>query len=241
MPQRVGHDRAGCAPPAGGVDPLLPREAREVGHDQEVAAVPHPIDDPQLVVEPVADLIGQAWAVSVHQPALALLAQPGAGGLALGHREMRQAELVELQLQVHLLGHAHGVVHGLAQLPAEEAAHLGRRLQEELVGLELQPARRVDVGGGPDAEQQVVRVVLLRHRVVRVIGGQQRDLHVARQLHQLRMQAVLLRDAVVLHLDVEVLRTQDGPIVVGGLPGCPLVAFSQAPEHFPAEAGGLCR
>jgi hypothetical protein len=42
---------------------------------------------------------------------------------------------------------------------------------------------------------------------------------------------------VVLHLDEEVLRTQDGPIVVRRLPGCLLVAFTQPLEHFPAQAG----
>ncbi len=57
-PERVGHDRPRRAPPAGGHDPPLPGEADEVGHDQEVGRVPHPIDDPELVVEPVADLIG---------------------------------------------------------------------------------------------------------------------------------------------------------------------------------------
>ena len=57
--ERVGDDRARRAPAAGGHDPLLPGEADEVGHDQEVGGVPHPVDDPELVVEPVADLIGK--------------------------------------------------------------------------------------------------------------------------------------------------------------------------------------
>ena len=50
--QRVGHDAPRRRSPAGGHDPLLPREAGEVGHDQEVAGVPHPVDDPQLVLQP---------------------------------------------------------------------------------------------------------------------------------------------------------------------------------------------
>ena len=71
-----------------------------------------------------------------------------------------------------------------------------------------------------------MRLVLVRHGVVGVVGRQQRDVHAARQLHQLRVQPALLRHAVVLDLDEEVAVAQDGPIVVGGLTGCPLVPFA---------------
>ncbi len=56
--ERVGHDAARRRSPAGGEDPLLAGEAGEVGHDQEVARVPHPVDHAQLVLEAVADLAG---------------------------------------------------------------------------------------------------------------------------------------------------------------------------------------
>ncbi len=48
------------------------------------------------------------------------------GRLAIGHREVRQPQLVELELQVDHLGHAQRVVHGVGQLAVEQAAHLGR-------------------------------------------------------------------------------------------------------------------
>ena len=57
--ERVRHDGSRRAAAAGRHDPPLPGEADEIGHDQEVRAVTHPIDDPELVVEPVADLIGK--------------------------------------------------------------------------------------------------------------------------------------------------------------------------------------
>ena len=62
--QRVGHDAPRRRSPAGRHDPLLPGEAREVGHDQEVAGVPHPLDDAQLVLEPLPHDLAGVRAVS---------------------------------------------------------------------------------------------------------------------------------------------------------------------------------
>ena len=152
---------------------------------------------------------------------------------------MREPELVELELEVDHLGHQQRVVHGVRQLAAEEATHLLRRLQVELVRLEPQPAGRVEVRARPDAQQQVVRLVLLRHGVVGVVGGQHRDPHAPRQLDELRVEARLLGHAVVLDLDEEVVLAEDGPILVGRLAGRPLVAIGQALEDLAAEAGGV--
>ncbi len=121
--QRVGHDAARRRSPAGGEDPLLAREPGEVGHDQEVARVPHPIDRPQLVVESAPDL-GRDVGIARRQAALALAPQPGDRRLAIGHGVVRQAQSVELELQIDHLGNPQGVVHRVGQLAVEQAAHL---------------------------------------------------------------------------------------------------------------------
>ena len=54
--ERVGHDRARRAAPAGRLDALLPGEPDEVGDDQEVARVAHRGDDAELVVEALLEL-----------------------------------------------------------------------------------------------------------------------------------------------------------------------------------------
>ena len=82
-----------------------------------------------------------------------------------------------------------------------------------------------------------MRLVLLRHRVVRVVGGQHRDPGPARQLDQLRVQPRLLGHAVVLDLDEEVVVAQDGPIRIGRLRRRLLVALRQAPQDLAAQAG----
>ena len=81
-----------------------------------------------------------------------------------------------------------------------------------------------------------MRLVLLGHGVVRVIGGEQRDLQPPRELDQLRMQSPLVRDPVILDLDVEVPVSQDGPIVVGGLLSALLVTLGQSSQDLAGEA-----
>ena len=92
--QRVGDDGPGRGSPAGGGDPLLPGEPDEVRHDQEVACVAHREDHAQLVVQ--ALLEGRRdGAVASDQARRALLAQPRLRRLAVGHREVRDAEFAQ--------------------------------------------------------------------------------------------------------------------------------------------------
>ena len=152
---------------------------------------------------------------------------------------MRQAQPLEVERDVALLGDDQRVVERLGQLAVEEAAHLGGGLQVELVVLEAHPPRRVEVRRGLDADEEVVRLVLLRVRVVRVVRREQRDVLAPRQLDELRMEPRLVVDPVLLDLDVEVPVAQDGPIAVGGLRRSLLVPLRQPLQHLAAEAGRL--
>ena len=214
--ERVGHDAARRRSAAGDHDPLLPGEPREVGHDQEVRRVPHPVDDPELVVEPVAHLVRQRR-IPLGQAALAFLAQPRALRLPVRHLEVRQPQALEVEVDLALLGDEQRVVHGVRQLAVEEAAHLRGGLQVELVVLEPHPPRRVEVRRGLDADEQVVRLVLLGVRVVRVVRRDERQVVASRQLHELRMEPALVVDPVLLDLDEEVPVAQDVAVLVGRL------------------------
>jgi hypothetical protein len=78
-----------------------------------------------------------------------------------GDLERGQMDLVEVEFHVDPLGDQQRVVTGSRiQVVGEDRPHLCRRLQEELVAVELEPVRLVDGGAGLDAQQHVVGLVL---------------------------------------------------------------------------------
>ena len=67
-PERVRHDRAGRAAPALGRDPLLLREAHQVPADEEELGEAGPLDDVELVGEPLDDRPGSAGGSAAGRP-----------------------------------------------------------------------------------------------------------------------------------------------------------------------------
>ena len=176
-------------------------------------------------------------AVAAGQAALALGAQPALDGLPLRHREVRDPQLAEGQLQVHHLGDPARVPVGL-DLVREEGEHLGRRLQVELGALELQPVRRVEVAAGPHAEEDVVGLGLRLVDVVEVVRHDEREAGLRRQAQELLVEAGLLGDAVVLQLQEEVALPEDVAVLAGQAAGRLPVVDLERLRDLAAEAGG---
>ena len=234
-PEGVGHDRAGRAAPARRLDPLLAGEPDEVGDDEEVAGVAHREDHAELVVEPGLELRGHR-AVAPFEAALALLAEPALRGLAVGHREVRDPEVSERQLEVGHLRDQAGVADGLG-LIGEEGGHLGGRLQPEVARLELHPVGRVDVVAGPDAEQDVVGVGLDLVDVVEVVRHDERQARLRGEPQELLVEHLLLGHAVVLELEEEVARAEDLAVLAGDVASEVPVVDLERPRDLAAEAG----
>src|SRR5450759_3975943 len=235
-PQRVRHDRARRAPPAGGLDTLLPGEPDEVGDDQEVAGVPHGDDDPELVLQARLQLRRDV-PVAPGQARLALLSEPALGRLAFRHREVRDPELAQRQLEVHHLRDAAGGPDGVEPL-GEERRHLRRRLEVERVRLETQPPRRVDVAARPHAQEDVVSFRLGAVDVVEVVRDRERQANLRRKTEQLLVEPTLERDPVVLELQEEVALAQDLAVLAREpASGLPVVDLERL-RDLPAQAGG---
>ena len=215
--ERVRDDAPRGAAAARRLDALAPGERDEVGDDQEIGRVAHLDDHAELVVEPLLEL-RRDRPVAALEARLALRAQPGLDRVALGDREVRDAQLPERQLDVGHLGDAAAVEDRLA-LVREERAHLGRRLHVELVGLELQAARRVEVVAGAHAQQDVVRLGLLLADVVQVVGDDQREADLRGEAEQLLVEPALLREAVVLELQEEAVLAEDVLVLAGDVAG----------------------
>ena len=103
---------------------------------------------------------------------------------------------------VDALGDGEGVVAGFRHV-RKEFAHLLGRLDVELIHHELHAARILDRLARPDAQQHVVRLRVGPVEVVRIVRGDERQIHLAGKLDQPVVDDVLLRDAVPHHFDVE--------------------------------------
>src|SRR5213076_2824073 len=91
----------------------------------------------------------------------------------------------------------------------EVERHLLRRLEEELVGIEL-PARRVlERVAGLDAEQRLVRARVLVLQVVNVTRRDERQAGPLGELREQRIDALLRLEPRVLDLDVRVVAPED--------------------------------
>ncbi len=235
--QAVRHDGPGGRPTPG-ADPraALAGEADEVPDDQEVPGEAHAADDGQLLVDPRAHLLGDVpvalLRALVHQrPQVVVQRHP------VRRIEARQVEGAELHRQVAGLGDGERRVAGLGPL-GEHRAHLLGGLQVELVGIELE-ARRVALDLLLlDAQQHVVGPRMVPLGVVDVVGGRQGHAGLGRQLGEHRVQALLLGDAVVLELEVEVARPEQVAVVADHLPGTVAVPRQEQARGLGGEAAG---
>ena len=225
-------------------DPRLTSEADEVPHDEEVGGESHVADDAELVVQPLDDLGWEGRPVALPGPFSREVPEVGerpvlvgVTGEALRHRELGQARAAQLNLDVRPLRDEQRVVARFGHL-SEKVPHLGRALQVVLGALELEAVGVAQQRSGLDAEQRVVSDRILAVGVVAVVGREQRGPDAAGDLNQLGVRPVLVRDAVVLQLDEEVVPAED--VLQTGRPalGLRLVSRQQRLEHHPSETSG---
>ena len=214
-PERVGHDRAGRAAPAGRLDPLLAGEPDEVGDDQEVARVAHRGDHAELVVEallelrghrPVAAPRGRAGTPTRASSRRSPRRGPGSAGSGAGRAGSSRPPVISAIRRVFRIA---------SRWSGKRARHLGRRLEVEVGRVELEPARRVEVVARPDAEQDVVGLGLALVHVVEVVRHDERQAGLRRQPDELLVEPALLGEAVVLELEEEPVGAEDVAVLAG--------------------------
>ena len=109
----VGDEAARAAAAAGAHrDIVILRVFYVVPDDEEVFVEAHLVDDSQLIVEPLAHLVGDD-VVLLFQAILRDLSQIGGGGIALRQGVGRDVVMVELELHVAAVRHFLGVLNGL--------------------------------------------------------------------------------------------------------------------------------
>ena len=231
-PQRVRHQGARRrAPPGPHGDALLDRPADEVPGDQEVARVPGPENHIELAVEARLHVVGQRVAVAL---ARALRGQMNqvvfVGAEAVGQGEAGQVVLL-FEGERHLAGDLEGVLQNVGAV-RERCGHLFGALEVEAVVV-AQPVLVAVLLGGADADEDVVRRVMVAVQEVRVVGGDHRQPHLVGQREDLLVEVGLARGAVALHLQV---------VAVGEGVGVPVGHLSGGVGVVPRQmAGQLAR
>ena len=153
-----------------------------------------------------------------------------------GSGNLGRRRVVEVELQVDALGDLEGGGQRLGER-GEDRPHLLAAAEIALVG-----ARAQAVGLGHralllDEEEDLLRLGFGRRHVVHVVGGDQRQPHLARHVGELRDERLLVRDAVVLQFDVEAV-AEDLLVAPGYLQRLPRTPGEQLPRDRPAHAGG---
>ncbi len=237
IPRQYAASEPGRAPAArADRDAVPPREADEVGDDQEVVGEPHLADGLELEAQPLVELRVRR-AVAPEEALLALLEELVEGIAPLRKRELRQQDPTQLDLHVAALRDLEAPPHRLL-VPGEVERHLGRRLEVELVRLELPVVRVLQRVPRLDAEQRLVRVRVGSVEVVDVAGRDDGKPPLRRERGQRLEERLLDVDVPVLELDVGRVAAEDlrEPVEVG-------LCIARAVLHerardAPAEAAG---
>ena len=235
--QNATHDPAALPRPGPTRIPWDRAVVHEVPDDEEVCGEPHRLDDLELVFDALAHMRCEVLAVAQGRPLVRELAEVALLGLALGHREARELWLTEVDLDVGPLRDPQRVVTRLGDL-REEGAHFDRGLQVVLGPGELEPIGLVDLGVGLHAQQRVVGLGVTAQRVMAVVRGEQRGIEGPGDLDQLRVGALLFDEPVVLHLDEQVIPTEDVLQARRGVERPLLVAVEETLQDVTAEAPG---
>ena len=146
-------------------------------------------------------------------------------------------DVPELDLDRAALRHLERAPHGVL-VAGEVERHLRGRLEIELVRVEAPVIRVLQRVARLDAEQCLVRVGVGGGEVVDVAGGDERQLRLGGELHELRVDALLHVEPRVLELDVSVLAPEDlcQPVEIVARVGRPVLLERLA--DAPGEAAG---
>src|SRR6185503_9107162 len=100
-----------------------------------------------------------------------------------------------------------------------------RRLEVEMVGVELPALRVLERVAGLDAEQRLVRARVFVLEVVHVARRDETEAGALGELRELRVDPLLYIEVSVLHLDERVVLAEDldEPVEVGSRVGGPLL------------------
>ena len=227
---------------------FLARKPDKIPDNQEIARKPHLLDEFDFAIQ--ALLVGlervlqPAGGAQPFQP----LAAPDESfprdpfkeavqGLTRGDGEVRKDVLLLLQMHVAARRNFRRARQRLRNL-AEELLHLREGFEVELLRRKLHAGGIIDGFPRLDTHQHVLGACIGLRDVMTVVGGHKGNSRLSREPHQLRINALLLGNPVVLNFEEEIAFAEDVSQVVSRPLGGFVTVRGKRRRHFSAKAGG---
>ena len=160
----------------------------------------------------------------------------GIGGVGVRNIEARERIFDLFELDVAALGDFPGAVDGVFEF-AEQLHHFVARFEVEIGMI---PVHAVGIGhgfAGLDAHQNFVRAGVFAAQVVGVVGGDERDAGFDGEAIDLRDEALVLFEAVVLNFEEEIVFAEDVAIGVSEAAGIVVLVGEDGFVEVAAQAG----
>ena len=243
--QRIGDKRARARTAAGTNGyALFLRPLDEVGDDQEVTGIFHPRDHADLEIKPFpvfVDRMAGGHASGLQAPlkpvfrALAQFARLVERFAVFADREARQDRLVRPRSKRAALRDLDRRGECLGQV-GKQFDHL-RAAFEAVFGGQLPPVTFRQQPPFGDADQRILRFVILHSREIGFVGGHQRHAPGIREIDQYRLAAPFGGRAVALQLDIKPVAKQLDQRVEAGAGEVTLSGGNRVVERTAGAAG----
>ena len=250
-PQRIGNNRT-CRTPSSGAhhDPVPAGKIDVIPDDEEIVDIAHLADRVQLIFQPGAQVCSgdagiirrgvffvENTGIAFFHTVPAELVEVGPGVIALRHIEAGELGDAELDLHVAAVRDALCIVDGLLNI-GKEASHLLFALDIELASGITHTILIGQLFARLDTQKDIVGFRVLCVCVVAVIGGDQRDAHLAAHFQKLRVDSLLVLIAVVLQLEEKIPLSEDIQIAFCRLAGARRISPDDLARHLAGQAGG---
>ena len=174
----------------------------KIPHNKVVIYIAHAADNPDFIFQPLLIFL-RLIGIALPEAVIAQLSEKFFVGIALRHRISRQMVFMEHKVQVALLGNFHRVVKGFLTA-GEQGAQLLLAFEIEVIRGKAHPVFVVHRLSRLDAQQYVLHFGILPAQIVGIVGHHQRKPRLPRQTPDALVHRQLLRDAVILKLQIEI-------------------------------------
>ena len=236
--QAIGNHAAGCAAPARPHRNIPGAgEADKIRHNEKIIGKPHLINHIQLILKPLP-IFCRPLGVKPSEPLIRQTLQIFLGVLSVGRIKGGQMLLIKIKFHIAPAGDSRRVAQSARKLILwEKGRHLVGAFQVKFVSFKTHPVLVFHRLAHLNAHQHVLNPGVLPPQIVRVVGGDQTQTQLLSQPDQALIDHFLIRQAVVLHFQVIMIRAKKRLVILRDFFGALIIALAQQLRNLPSQAG----